>query len=373
MEDDRRLTIGEFAALTGLTARALRLYADAGVLAPVEVDATTGYRSYERAQLERAERVRLLRTAGVAVADLAVILDAPPKEAEMRLNDHLSALDASHAKAHAAVRLVRARLTTSIPGAAMSTTMIERDVLASAVDAASRCCANDPDAAESPLAGVRCRVDTEGLHLASSDKYSAAFVDIACTWTPKVEGERLVPPGFLASASGTWPAVVALELIADGLIVNGDAVPTISEQFPNIDLFVPYLRRLTTGCVVSTSALLAALPLSDGADDEEPAVELEFGVEAQELVVTQVGRDDSRKERGQSIVIDAVGQKPMETSWVSPSRLRSILAAVGDRAVLGLARVEPVAIGDVANTSQRFLLMPMASVTEAALPPGVSV
>jgi hypothetical protein len=63
--------IGEFAALTGLTARALRLYADARVLTTFDVDAGSGYRSYGRTQLERAERVRLLRASGVAVADLS--------------------------------------------------------------------------------------------------------------------------------------------------------------------------------------------------------------------------------------------------------------------------------------------------------------
>lgn len=374
MEEERRLTIGEFAGLSGLTARALRIYADAGILAPAHVDATNGYRTYERAQLERAEQVRLLRAAGVAVSDVAEILDAPPKEATARLDEHLSALDASHAQAHAAVRLVRARLTTSRPGVAMSTAMIEREALASAVDAASRCCTTDPDLASSPLAGLRCRVDAEGLHFVGSDKYSAAFIDLACTWTSKAEGERLVPPGFLSSASGAWPSMVAVELIEDGLIVNGDTVPTLAEQFPDVDKFIPYLSRLTTGCVVSKSALLAALPLSDVADDDEPAVELEFIAGAQKLLVTQRGRDQTLEKAAhrRPTRIDAVGEQPMEPTWVSPSRLRSILAGVGENVVLALARIEPVAIGDVSNERQRFLLMPMASVNEAPLPPGVS-
>ncbi len=38
------LTIGEFATATGLTAKALRLYDDLGLLAPAEVDPRNGFR-----------------------------------------------------------------------------------------------------------------------------------------------------------------------------------------------------------------------------------------------------------------------------------------------------------------------------------------
>lgn len=370
MEMDRRLTIGEFAALTGLTARALRLYAEAGVLAPIEVDATTGYRSYARSQLERAQHVRLLRAAGIAVADLIEVLDVPPARALVRLDEHMSALNASHAQARAAIGLVRARLTTH-QGVAMSRTTVRSDLLASAVDAASRCCASD-DAGDSPLVGIRLRVDEAGLHFVGSDRYSAAFAEIACNWTASVASERLVPPGFLASAADSWPAVVEVELAEGELRVNGETVPTLDKIFPNVDQFLPHLDRLASGCEVSTADLLAALPDTDGPGDAEPMVELEFVLESQELRMTPRGRRLPLTDRGKSVHLRARGDVVMQKAWVSPARLRTILAGVGDTAVLSLARLEPIAIGDAANPAQRFLLMPMAPMDVADLPAGVS-
>ncbi|MEM6583616.1 MAG: MerR family transcriptional regulator [Pseudomonadota bacterium] len=65
-----KLKIGEFARLTGLSVKALRFYADAGVLQPSSVDATSGYRLYEPAQVEDATRVVNLREAGISLADI---------------------------------------------------------------------------------------------------------------------------------------------------------------------------------------------------------------------------------------------------------------------------------------------------------------
>ena len=64
------LTAGEFEAITGLTAKALRLYAERGILAPASVDPINGYRSYERAQSQHGIILDLLRRARVPVADL---------------------------------------------------------------------------------------------------------------------------------------------------------------------------------------------------------------------------------------------------------------------------------------------------------------
>ena len=59
------LTIGEFAQATGLTAKALRLYDELGLLAPADVDERTGYRRYAPDQVDRARLVARLRSAGV--------------------------------------------------------------------------------------------------------------------------------------------------------------------------------------------------------------------------------------------------------------------------------------------------------------------
>ncbi|MCA1703646.1 MAG: GNAT family N-acetyltransferase [Actinobacteria bacterium] len=78
------LTIGEFARRCGLSAKVLRtyVYAELGVLVPTVVDTTSGYRYYDAAQVREAEIVRLLRRAGVAVADIGSFL-ADPSTADL--------------------------------------------------------------------------------------------------------------------------------------------------------------------------------------------------------------------------------------------------------------------------------------------------
>lgn len=76
MATSRRFTIGEFAARSGLTPKALRLYDDLGLLRPAEVDAWTGYRRYDADQLDRARLVATLRLIGMPLARIRTVLDA---------------------------------------------------------------------------------------------------------------------------------------------------------------------------------------------------------------------------------------------------------------------------------------------------------
>ncbi|TFC60858.1 MULTISPECIES: MerR family transcriptional regulator [unclassified Cryobacterium] len=75
MTDD--LTAGEFQAMTGLTAKALRLYAERGIVTPAWVDPGSGYRYYARQQLQHGATVDLLRRAQVPLAELASAPDFP--------------------------------------------------------------------------------------------------------------------------------------------------------------------------------------------------------------------------------------------------------------------------------------------------------
>lgn len=75
------LTIGEFARATGLTAKALRLYDELGLLAPADVDERTGYRRYAPEQADRARLVARLRSAGVPLRRIATIVELDDREA----------------------------------------------------------------------------------------------------------------------------------------------------------------------------------------------------------------------------------------------------------------------------------------------------
>jgi hypothetical protein len=75
MTDD--LTAGEFQAMTGLSAKALRLYAERGIMAPARVDPGSGYRFYSRSQLQHGATVDLLRRAQVPLAELSAAATFP--------------------------------------------------------------------------------------------------------------------------------------------------------------------------------------------------------------------------------------------------------------------------------------------------------
>jgi len=69
------MTISTFARETGLSPKALRLYAESGLLLPAHVDASSGYRYYDEDQRPRARRIALMRQAGMPLARIGIVLD----------------------------------------------------------------------------------------------------------------------------------------------------------------------------------------------------------------------------------------------------------------------------------------------------------
>jgi len=69
------LTIGAFARTSRLSIKALRLYDEIGLLPPVCIDAATGYRYYDPAQLERARLVVWLRRLDMPLARIRLVCD----------------------------------------------------------------------------------------------------------------------------------------------------------------------------------------------------------------------------------------------------------------------------------------------------------
>lgn len=91
------VSIGEFARLSRLSPKALRLYDELGLLVPARVDPDTGYRRYAPAQLEPARLVAGLRRLGVPLARIKEILALEPAAAAGEVRAYWAAAEAEHA------------------------------------------------------------------------------------------------------------------------------------------------------------------------------------------------------------------------------------------------------------------------------------
>jgi PPM family protein phosphatase len=91
------MTIGDFAARTRLSAKALRLYDRLGLLRPAQTDPVSGYRRYSADQVETARLVGLLRRLGMPLAAIADVLAMPPAGAAEAIEAYWAAAEAQTA------------------------------------------------------------------------------------------------------------------------------------------------------------------------------------------------------------------------------------------------------------------------------------
>lgn len=91
------VNIGDFARVTGLTPKALRLYDDLGLLLPAEVDAVSGYRRYAPDQVGRARLVASLRLVGMPLARIREIVDMPAARAAAEVETYWRQVEADTA------------------------------------------------------------------------------------------------------------------------------------------------------------------------------------------------------------------------------------------------------------------------------------
>jgi DNA-binding transcriptional MerR regulator len=70
------LNIGEFSRMTHISVKALRHYDDLGLLQPVEVDPSSGYRRYATSQVPTAHVIRRFRDLDMPLEEIRVVLEA---------------------------------------------------------------------------------------------------------------------------------------------------------------------------------------------------------------------------------------------------------------------------------------------------------
>lgn len=101
--DGQLIAIGQFASLTWLSPKALRIYQSQGLLEPAEVDPISGYRYDAPSQIPipTARRIALLRRAGVSMAGITQFPSAPgperivawQRDLDQEIEEHRALLD----------------------------------------------------------------------------------------------------------------------------------------------------------------------------------------------------------------------------------------------------------------------------------------
>jgi DNA-binding transcriptional MerR regulator len=82
------LTIGAFGQAAQLSIKAIRVYAELGILVPRYIDPESGYRYYHTNQLQQARLIRLLRQIDMPLSTIRQVLVAAPADAESIVRDY---------------------------------------------------------------------------------------------------------------------------------------------------------------------------------------------------------------------------------------------------------------------------------------------
>lgn len=109
--DGQLLTIGEFAYQARLTAKALRIYDEIGLLRPSEVDPWNGHRRYQASQLRPARLIAMLRGVDMSLAEIGLLLadlDVDHQLASARLERYLVQMEARHTSRRFLIRHLHA-------------------------------------------------------------------------------------------------------------------------------------------------------------------------------------------------------------------------------------------------------------------------
>ena len=124
------MTAGRFASSTLLSAKALRIYAERGLLPPRWVDPVNGYRHYAPDQVATGWLIGLLRSADLSLEEIHAIVHADPDAGLRLLEQSVAALNRRTEARQAVLHRVRLHLRKEISMSQVSTSIeIDRPVL----------------------------------------------------------------------------------------------------------------------------------------------------------------------------------------------------------------------------------------------------
>ncbi|MFF0494965.1 MerR family transcriptional regulator [Nocardia aobensis] len=192
MTESAMVTIGAFARASGLTASALRFYADSGLLPPAIVDPMSGYRYYADDQLERAVAIRGLREIGMPLDTIAAVLAAEGESAGQLIDEHVAGLEQHVRRARGRAAEIKAALGT---GRGWAVATVSGPVFATAVEQILAATVHEPE--HPVLSGVHVEVSAEALTLTATDRYRLATRTLvperpsSTEWAATVDGDDL--------------------------------------------------------------------------------------------------------------------------------------------------------------------------------------
>ncbi|MFJ6655177.1 MerR family transcriptional regulator [Streptomyces sp. NPDC091377] len=274
------MPIGSFARRTGLTASALRFYADCGLLPPARVDPVTGYRYYSAGQVARAVRLRRLRELDMPLPAAGEALDAEPADAARLIDRHVARVLGDAAAVRRGAALLKASLTASLAdGPGLPLALLKGPVLADAVEQVLTATARDPDLPV--LGGLRLEAAPEAVTLTATDRYRLATRTLvpaepaATTWAGTLDGDELRS----AISDLRRSPVVRVEATAHGVRLRTPDredryCGLLAEEFPDHRGMLAALPETTTRVTVPKRPLLHALEEAEG-----PCVSLAVGGE----------------------------------------------------------------------------------------------
>ncbi|MEV6119777.1 MerR family transcriptional regulator [Streptomyces sp. NPDC052077] len=193
MPTSELMPIGVFARRCGLTASALRFYADSGLLPPAETDPSSGYRYYHTGQLERADLLRRLRGIAMPLATVERVLGATPDEAARLVDEHAARIAGEAADTLRRAAALRTALGAAVPGTPIAA--LKGPVLADAVEQVLTATAHEPGLPV--LAGLRLEAGPEGVSLIATDRYRLSVRTLTPTepadraWAGTLHGDDL--------------------------------------------------------------------------------------------------------------------------------------------------------------------------------------
>jgi DNA-binding transcriptional MerR regulator len=226
------ISIGRFAQLTQLTIKALHIYDAIGLLRPVFIDTSSGYRYYSITQLPLARRIRLLRSIDMSLDAIHTVLHAPtPAATDALLHDHQQRIADRILKDQQALHLLQHIIDH------------QADDLVFTVQI--------KDVAAQPIAGIRLQATPD-----EEQSYIPALLDALERYTAELDARRPdAPPlrishAYTEAMVDTEIAVPITRLLAGSeriaaRVLEASTVAYVMHVGPHADLWAVYWALLT--------------------------------------------------------------------------------------------------------------------------------